>query len=262
MLALAAVTLLAAAASSPADARSPARASLWLTAKGTRRPPRQQGAGRLRADGAARRGLPHRDRGPVEGRSRRSRASAARSPTPPPRPSRSCREERQQRAARGLLRPRARASATASAARTSTAATSRARATRYAEPGDVELRTFSVAPDRRFRLPFIKAALAAAGGPVKIYASPWSPPAWMKTNGDDAARRQAQARVPRRLGPLLRALRPGVREGRRADVGPHGAERAHGHADLGEPASSPARRSATSCATTSAPRSSRPASRA
>jgi len=54
----------------------------------------------------------------------------------------------------------------------------------YAEPGDVELATFSVAPDRRFRLPFIKAALAAAKGPVKIYASPWSPPAWMKTNGN------------------------------------------------------------------------------
>jgi glucosylceramidase len=54
----------------------------------------------------------------------------------------------------------------------------------YAEPGDVDLRTFSVAPDRRFRLPFIKAALATAKGPVKIYASPWSPPAWMKTNND------------------------------------------------------------------------------
>jgi glucosylceramidase len=54
----------------------------------------------------------------------------------------------------------------------------------YAEPGDVELKTFSVAPDRRFRLPFIRAALATAGGSVKIFASPWSPPAWMKTNDD------------------------------------------------------------------------------
>ena len=36
--------------------------------------------------------------------------------------------------------------------------------------------------DRRFRLPFIRAALATAGGPVKVFASPWSPPAWMKTN--------------------------------------------------------------------------------
>ncbi|HSD28114.1 MAG TPA: glycoside hydrolase family 30 beta sandwich domain-containing protein [Vicinamibacteria bacterium] len=54
----------------------------------------------------------------------------------------------------------------------------------YAEPGDAELATFSVAPDRRFRLPFIKAALATAKAKVKVYASPWSPPAWMKTNND------------------------------------------------------------------------------
>jgi glucosylceramidase len=49
-------------------------------------------------------------------------------------------------------------------------------------PGDVELAHFSLDHDRRFRLPFIRAALEAAGAPVKIFASPWSPPAWMKTN--------------------------------------------------------------------------------
>jgi glucosylceramidase len=54
----------------------------------------------------------------------------------------------------------------------------------YAGPGDVDLKTFTVAHDRRFRLPFIKAALATAKAPVKVYASPWSPPAWMKTNDD------------------------------------------------------------------------------
>ncbi len=52
------------------------------------------------------------------------------------------------------------------------------------QPGDVELRAFSIEHDRRHRLPFIKAALARAGEPVKLFASPWSPPAWMKTNGD------------------------------------------------------------------------------
>ncbi len=51
-----------------------------------------------------------------------------------------------------------------------------------AEPGDVALRSFTIAHDRRERLPFIKAALARA--PLKIYASPWSAPAWMKTNDD------------------------------------------------------------------------------
>ena len=50
--------------------------------------------------------------------------------------------------------------------------------------GDVSLQHFSLDHDRRHRLPFIRAALASAGAPVKIFASPWSPPAWMKTNGD------------------------------------------------------------------------------
>ncbi len=57
----------------------------------------------------------------------------------------------------------------------------------------------------------------------------------MKTNGDMLHGGRLEARVPRRLGPLLRALRPGVREGGRADLGAHGPERADGHADLGEP---------------------------
>jgi glucosylceramidase len=52
------------------------------------------------------------------------------------------------------------------------------------EPGDVELRSFTIEHDRRHRLPFTKAALARAGAPFKIFASPWSPPAWMKTNDD------------------------------------------------------------------------------
>jgi glucosylceramidase len=54
----------------------------------------------------------------------------------------------------------------------------------YTAPGDLDLKTFDVAHDRRYRIPFIKAALGTAGAPVKLFASPWSPPAWMKTNGD------------------------------------------------------------------------------
>jgi glucosylceramidase len=48
--------------------------------------------------------------------------------------------------------------------------------------GDKELEHFSIEPDRKFRIPFIKSALETAQGNLKIYASPWSPPAWMKTN--------------------------------------------------------------------------------
>ena len=42
---------------------------------------------------------------------------------------------------------------------------------------------FSIARDRQALLPFIQAALRAAGRPIRLLVSPWSPPAWMKTNG-------------------------------------------------------------------------------
>jgi glucosylceramidase len=50
-------------------------------------------------------------------------------------------------------------------------------------PGDMELTTFSIARDRQALLPFIKAAQQVAVRPLKLLASPWSPPAWMKTTG-------------------------------------------------------------------------------
>lgn len=51
-------------------------------------------------------------------------------------------------------------------------------------PGDTALAHFSIAHDLKYRVPFIKAALAVAPSPLTLFASPWSPPAWMKTNGD------------------------------------------------------------------------------
>jgi glucosylceramidase len=54
----------------------------------------------------------------------------------------------------------------------------------YVAEGDKELKTFSVAHDRRFRIPFIKRAAATAGGRLTLFASPWSPPAFMKDNND------------------------------------------------------------------------------
>jgi glucosylceramidase len=54
----------------------------------------------------------------------------------------------------------------------------------YAEvPGDEELEHFSIEHDRRQLIPLIKEATRTAGQPLKLLASPWSPPAWMKTNG-------------------------------------------------------------------------------
>ena len=52
----------------------------------------------------------------------------------------------------------------------------------YIEEGDVALKTFNIEHDRKFRIPFTKKAIAAAGGKLTMYASPWSPPAFMKTN--------------------------------------------------------------------------------
>ena len=50
--------------------------------------------------------------------------------------------------------------------------------------GDTKLEQFSVEHDRRYRLSFIQRALKTAQGNIKIFASPWSPPAWMKTNNN------------------------------------------------------------------------------
>jgi glucosylceramidase len=54
----------------------------------------------------------------------------------------------------------------------------------YVEDGDKELKTFSIERDRKYILPFIKAAQKAAGKDLLLFASPWSPPPWMKSNGD------------------------------------------------------------------------------
>ncbi|MCB0569506.1 MAG: glycoside hydrolase family 30 protein [Phaeodactylibacter sp.] len=54
----------------------------------------------------------------------------------------------------------------------------------YVEDKDVSLKSFSVNHDEQYRIPFVKRAIAAAGGSLTIFASPWSPPAWMKDNND------------------------------------------------------------------------------
>ncbi len=52
----------------------------------------------------------------------------------------------------------------------------------YVEDGDVELDTFSIEHDRELILPLVKEAFEKRGEPLEILASPWSPPAWMKSN--------------------------------------------------------------------------------
>ena len=49
---------------------------------------------------------------------------------------------------------------------------------------DLKLETFSIDHDRKIIIPFIKDAIKEANQPIRIMASPWSPPSWMKTNNE------------------------------------------------------------------------------
>jgi glucosylceramidase len=56
----------------------------------------------------------------------------------------------------------------------------------YVRDGDRALDSFSIAPDLKYRVPMLRQALAEAAGngtKMRVFASPWSAPAWMKTNG-------------------------------------------------------------------------------
>ena len=52
----------------------------------------------------------------------------------------------------------------------------------YIEEGDSDLKSFSIEKDLKKRIPMIKKAQAMIGEDFVFYASPWSPPAFMKTN--------------------------------------------------------------------------------
>lgn len=54
----------------------------------------------------------------------------------------------------------------------------------YITEGDKELKTFNIDHDRKYRIPLIKKAIKTAGGKLTLFASPWSPPAFMKDNND------------------------------------------------------------------------------
>lgn len=54
----------------------------------------------------------------------------------------------------------------------------------YVDENDKDLKSFNVSHDQKFRIPFIKKAIKAAGGKLTMFASPWSPPAFMKTTNN------------------------------------------------------------------------------
>lgn len=51
------------------------------------------------------------------------------------------------------------------------------------DPDDTELKSFSLKRDEQYILPMIKSAQEKTGRQLKLVLSPWSPPAFMKTNG-------------------------------------------------------------------------------
>lgn len=53
----------------------------------------------------------------------------------------------------------------------------------YMDDGDEALKTFTIERDHRYILPYLKSALQTAPE-LLLFASPWSPPAWMKSNRD------------------------------------------------------------------------------
>jgi glucosylceramidase len=52
----------------------------------------------------------------------------------------------------------------------------------YVKDNDKTLNSFDISRDKEYKIPLIKLAQKYIGNDFKLYFSPWSPPAWMKTN--------------------------------------------------------------------------------
>ena len=50
-------------------------------------------------------------------------------------------------------------------------------------PGDMQLDGFDVSRAQKYMLPLLRRANQKAAQPIKMMLTPWTPPAWMKTNG-------------------------------------------------------------------------------
>jgi len=54
----------------------------------------------------------------------------------------------------------------------------------YVKPHDITLKSFNIDVDEKYRIPLIQQAKYKIGKDFLLYFSPWSPPAWMKTNNN------------------------------------------------------------------------------
>ena len=103
----------------------------------------------------------------------------------------------------------------------------------YVDEGDKALKSFSVEHDRQFRIPFIKQALATAGGAVHALRQPVESTGIHEDEWRHAPRRKAEAGVPAGVGELLHEVHQGVRARGHPHLGHHGSERTDGDADVG-----------------------------
>lgn len=53
----------------------------------------------------------------------------------------------------------------------------------YVQDNDESLSTFDISRDKKSLIPVIQEARSIAGDSLRLFATPWSPPGWMKTNG-------------------------------------------------------------------------------
>ena len=68
----------------------------------------------------------------------------------------------------------------------------------YIDEGDKELKSFSIAEDKKYRIPFIKEALTATRGKLNIFARPLAPTGVHERQQRHPARRRVVARLDSR----------------------------------------------------------------
>ncbi|MCL9770059.1 glycosyl hydrolase [Flavobacterium sp. HXWNR69] len=54
----------------------------------------------------------------------------------------------------------------------------------YIQDGDIDLKSFDISVDKKFKIPMLKRAMNLIGSKATFYISPWSPPAFMKDNNN------------------------------------------------------------------------------
>lgn len=54
----------------------------------------------------------------------------------------------------------------------------------YINENDASLKSFNLAHDEKYKIPFIKEVEKATNNHLTLFVTPWSPPAWMKENND------------------------------------------------------------------------------